>query len=140
MAEGPEDEARGWFSGRPSPLQWSVLLVLSLVIAAVLEWIGIPAALLMGPMAAAILLGTNGATVRVPRRPYIGAQALVGCLIARAIDPQIVCDLPRRLAALRLGGAGGAGCKQHARLAAQPLEPFRARRRSGAPRRVGRRR
>lgn len=90
MTEGPEDEARGWFSGRPSPLQWSVLLVLSLVIAAVLEWIGIPAALLMGPMAAAILLGTNGATVRVPRRPYIGAQALVGCLIARAIDPQIV--------------------------------------------------
>lgn len=90
METDEEDREHGWFDGRSRATQWSVLLVLSLSLAAALEWIGIPAALLMGPMVGGILLGTNGSAIRVPRLPYLAAQTIVGCLIARSIDPQIV--------------------------------------------------
>ncbi|TIO98954.1 MAG: AbrB family transcriptional regulator, partial [Mesorhizobium sp.] len=52
---------------RLRPLQqWLALVVLSLLFAGALELAALPAALLIGPMLAAILAGTNGATVRVP--------------------------------------------------------------------------
>lgn len=69
--------------------QWAVLLCASAVLAGLLELAGLPAALLIGPMLAAILAGTNGATVRVPRFVFGGAQAVVGCLIAASISPEI---------------------------------------------------
>jgi membrane AbrB-like protein len=52
--------------------------------------VGIPAALLLGPLVAGVIVGTNGGTVRVPRLPYLGAQAIVGCLIARVITADIL--------------------------------------------------
>lgn len=74
----------------PAITQWSSLLGVSIVLAAVLEVAGLPAALLMGPMMAGVIFGTNGATVRVPRLPYFGAQAIVGCLIARTMTADII--------------------------------------------------
>lgn len=71
-------------------MQWSVLLVLSLLFAGALEMARLPAALLIGPMLAAIIAGTNGATVRVPALGFAGAQAVVGCLIAGSISIDIV--------------------------------------------------
>ena len=44
-----------------------MLLTFSVIFVAVLELTRLPAALLIGPMLAAIIAGTNGATVRVPR-------------------------------------------------------------------------
>ena len=73
----------------PRHTQWGVLLVLSAALAALLAWIGIPAALFLGPMIAGILFGADGATLRVPRLPYTGAQAILGCLIARAMSAGI---------------------------------------------------
>ena len=84
------DVSGGWFSGRPASLQWVVLVASSTVLVAVMEWAGIPATLLMGPMAAGIILGTNGATIRATGVAFIGGQAVIGCLIANAIDPQVV--------------------------------------------------
>ncbi|MES0021842.1 MULTISPECIES: AbrB family transcriptional regulator [unclassified Mesorhizobium] len=69
--------------------QWLVLLIVSLLIAGALEYAALPAALLIGPMLAAILAGTNGATVRVPRPLFAAAQALVGCLVAASISTDI---------------------------------------------------
>ena len=40
-------------------------------------------------MLAAIIAGTNGATVRVPASAFAAAQAVVGCLIAASISPAI---------------------------------------------------
>jgi membrane AbrB-like protein len=71
-------------------LQWALLLVASVVLGTLFELAGLPAALLLGPMVAGILIGTNGGHIRVPRLPYIASQAVIGCLIARAITPQIL--------------------------------------------------
>jgi len=74
----------------PRPLQWGVLLVLSLVFATLLELAGIPAALLLGPLIGGIIVGTTGGVTRVPRPIYLSAQAIVGCLIASVISADIV--------------------------------------------------
>lgn len=70
--------------------QWPVLLLVSLLFAGALEVADLPAALLLGPMLAAIIAGTNGATVRVPSLGFAGGQAVVGCLIAASISPDIM--------------------------------------------------
>ncbi len=75
------------------PLQWALLAAISFAFAYVLELAGLPAALLLGPMAGAILLGLAGGAVKLPRLPYIGAQSVIGCLIAGAITPAIVSDV-----------------------------------------------
>jgi membrane AbrB-like protein len=77
----------------PAPAQWAFLAAVSLAIAYVLELAGLPAALLLGPMAGAILLGLLGGGLKRPRLPYIGAQSVIGCLIASAITPAIVRDV-----------------------------------------------
>ena len=66
-----------------------------MILATVLELIGLPAALLLGPMLAGILLATNGGALRAPRVPVIAAQAVVGCLIARAMTADIVLTFLR---------------------------------------------
>jgi membrane AbrB-like protein len=73
----------------PRPVQWALLLCMSALLAVVLELAKLPAALLLGPMAAGILAGTNGATVRVPKPLFAAAQAIVGCLIATSITTAI---------------------------------------------------
>lgn len=86
LPEQPIDErmARMLPSG-----QWLMLLIFSILFAGALELAALPAALLIGPMLAAILAGTNGATVRVPRQLFGSAQAVVGCLVAASISADI---------------------------------------------------
>ncbi|MHA6686532.1 AbrB family transcriptional regulator [Mesorhizobium sp. A556] len=72
-----------------SPWQWLLILAVSLLFTGALEAAALPAALLIGPMLAAITAGTNGATVRVPRLAFNAGQAIVGCLIANSIAPDI---------------------------------------------------
>lgn len=74
----------------PAPLRWLLLLAASLALALGLEAAGLPAAVLLGAMVAGILFATNGARLSVPRAPFLGAQAIIGCLIADNIDPGIV--------------------------------------------------
>jgi uncharacterized protein len=74
----------------PSAAQWLLLMALSAVFAALLHAAGLPAAFFLGPMAGGVIMGINGASVRVPRYPYIGAQAIMGCFIASAITPAIL--------------------------------------------------
>jgi membrane AbrB-like protein len=78
------------------PPQWGLLLLLSLVLAFGLEWLRLPAALLLGPMLAGIALARHGATIRVGATPYLAAQALIGCLVARAITPDILTTFSQR--------------------------------------------
>ncbi|MCW5748565.1 MAG: AbrB family transcriptional regulator, partial [Alphaproteobacteria bacterium] len=82
---GRRSHEPGWLARWPVTAQWAGLLLCSAALAAGLEAVGMPAALLMGPMAAGVVFGTNSATIRVPRLPYVGAQAIVGCLMARAM-------------------------------------------------------
>jgi membrane AbrB-like protein len=86
----PHAPPTGFFSTKPRGVQWTALVVLSLVLAVAMESAGLPAAALIGPMLAAIVLGTSGAGERVPRPAFATAQAFVGCLIAASIEPEIV--------------------------------------------------
>jgi len=74
----------------PRALQWLALLAASALMSALLFAAGLPAALLLGPMIAAIGAGVAGATVRVPEGLSLAAQAIVAMLIASAITPGIL--------------------------------------------------
>jgi membrane AbrB-like protein len=68
------------------PVQWTILFPLSAIVVLVLEAARLPAALLLGPMIAAIALASSGALLKVPRPPFLFAQGVVGCLMARSIS------------------------------------------------------
>jgi uncharacterized protein len=78
--------APGMLTGLPVAVRWLMLFVVSLALSTALFLAHIPGALLLGPMAAAILVATNGARLSVHRYPYIFAHSLLGCIIARALD------------------------------------------------------
>jgi membrane AbrB-like protein len=74
----------------PVPLLWLALLALSAAIFAGWSALRLPAALLLGPMIGAIVLGVNGAKLHVPRVPYLGAQALIATMVAGSITRSIL--------------------------------------------------
>ncbi|WEX86330.1 AbrB family transcriptional regulator [Sinorhizobium garamanticum] len=77
--------------GRLRPaLQWCVLAPLSLVFAAILETIGLPAGLLIGPMLAGALVGMNGGTIRLPHQLYFCVQFILAMMIAGSMTPALL--------------------------------------------------
>jgi uncharacterized protein len=81
---------------RPAGLQWGALMIASLVLVWALERTRLPAALLLGSMAAAILLAWFEGRVKIPGWSFVIAQGIVGCLVARSISPDIVVEMIRR--------------------------------------------
>ena len=84
-----------WFKAEPlsrvpRPAQWLMLLLLSVVLMVLLEWFRLPAALLLGAMLAGLLIETGGGKIRVPALPFQFSQAVIGCLVASRITPQIL--------------------------------------------------
>lgn len=80
--------------GRIRPFgQWAAMGLLSVLLFALLQRAALPAAALLGPMVAGILMGMGGATVRVPRAGFIGAQALIGCSVAHAVTGSILVSV-----------------------------------------------
>ncbi len=77
-------------------LQWVVLLVASVVCVAAFEWMRLPAALMLGAIAAAILLCWFEGRVMIPPWGFVIAQGFVGCLVARATTPDIVVTIFRK--------------------------------------------
>jgi uncharacterized protein len=82
--------------GRRPALQWGALLTASLVCISAFELMRLPAALLLGAIAAAILLSWFEGRVRIPAWAFVIAQGFVGCLIARSITPDIVMTIFRK--------------------------------------------
>jgi membrane AbrB-like protein len=82
----------------PSSLRWGALVALSLIFAAALAALQLPAAPLLGPMIAAVLLAANGGAVQTPRPAFSFAQGIVGVMIAgflpRSIFAEIGADWP----------------------------------------------
>jgi uncharacterized protein len=90
MIDPNDPRTPGLAGGLPALRQWALLLAGSALLAALLDIVGLPAALLLGPMIAGIVLATNGGHIRAPRLPVQAAQAIVGCMVARAITGDIV--------------------------------------------------
>ena len=76
-------------------LQWLLLIILSAITALVMMWIQLPGALLLGPMAAGIVWSLYGGTLQVPRKLFLCAQAIIGCLVARSISPDMLSTFAR---------------------------------------------
>ncbi len=72
---------------------WGALVAASALLAFGLYRAQFPAALLVGPMLAAIAFGVGGAGIGVPRTAFMAAQALIGCLVAHAVTGSIVATL-----------------------------------------------
>jgi len=96
----------GRLAGMSSPLQWGVLLALSIVFVGIALWIRLPAALLIGPMLAAILVGTADGAIRVPLTTMIAVQAVIGFLMGRSIPITFIEDLARDWPLVLMGLAG----------------------------------
>jgi membrane AbrB-like protein len=77
----------------PRLIQWSILLLASLVLGFGLQTFHIPAALLLGPMIVGVAMGLLGASVRIPGNLFVGAQAVLGCMIAQSLSPAILTPL-----------------------------------------------
>lgn len=90
----PQPELAGAGSW-PRHLQWAALLALSIALTVPLELARFPAALLLGPMIAAIALGVNDARTRVAQPLFMLAQGVIGLMMARALPSAIFVELSR---------------------------------------------
>jgi membrane AbrB-like protein len=88
---------RGTLASWPPPLQWGVLLLLSVLISLVWGSMRLPAALLLGPMLGGVVFGVNGLRLGVHRWPYTGAQGIIGAMVSMAITPAIITTLGTHL-------------------------------------------
>jgi membrane AbrB-like protein len=73
--------------------QWTVLIVLSVGIGAVLLWLHAPAALMLGPLVAGIVIASGGGKVRFPLPAFVVAQGIIGCMIARMVPLSVLGDI-----------------------------------------------
>ncbi len=80
-----ETTRAGLLANQPVRTQWLALLLLSALFGAGLGRTGLPAALLLGPMLAGILVTANGGNCQIASWPFLAAQAVIGCMIARAL-------------------------------------------------------
>ena len=74
----------------PRFLQWTSLLIITLICTAFCEWLALPAALLLGPMFAGIITETLGGEIRLPKASMHLSQAIIGCLIAKSVNQDIL--------------------------------------------------
>jgi len=74
-------------------LQWVMLIVLSVGIGAFLLWLHAPAALMLGPLIAGIAIAAGGGKVHFPLPPFVVAQGIIGCMIAKMIPLSIMGDI-----------------------------------------------
>ena len=66
---------------------WILLIGASSLFGVLLHLAGFPASFLLGPMLVAIVFAVKGANLYVPRPYLLSSQAIVGCLVAKSLDP-----------------------------------------------------
>lgn len=80
----------------PVPLQWTLLLAGSVLFILAMLSVGLPGAWLLGPMVAGIAVGVNGGSIRVAPLFLLGAQAVMGCMIAGLITRPVLASFARQ--------------------------------------------
>jgi membrane AbrB-like protein len=74
---------------------WAGLILASIACAIALAWLRVSAALLLGPIVAAIAFAARATPVRVPRPGFVFAQGVVGCMIASTMPLAILGEIGR---------------------------------------------
>jgi membrane AbrB-like protein len=87
----------------PSALQWAMLVIVSVALAALLISANAPAALLLGPLLGAMALAAGGAKLRLPLAPFVFAQGMVGSMIAKMVPISIIGDVVGHWALFSMG-------------------------------------
>jgi uncharacterized protein len=95
MTRPADPQFLGPFGKLSTLSQWGALIAISSVLGGLLEIAGLPAAFLLGPMVAGMIIGTNGGAIRTPRLPVLAAQTMVGCLMGHALTADIVHSFAR---------------------------------------------
>jgi membrane AbrB-like protein len=72
---------------------WPILIALSAALSALLLWLHAPAALMIGPLLAGMVVAGAGGSVSFPVTPFVVAQGVVGCLIASMVPITIFGDV-----------------------------------------------
>lgn len=80
-------------SGIPNPICWLMLVGLSVSFAWGIQLAGLSAEWMVGPMIAAIVIALMGIKLNVNRPLYQFCQAVVGCVIAQSLTPEIVKEV-----------------------------------------------
>lgn len=75
---------------------WALLVATSAIVTLALHRLGVPAALLLGPLLSAILVAARWPGLRAPGWTVTAGQAIVGCVIASAMAGGIVPALAAR--------------------------------------------
>lgn len=74
-------------------LQWSLLFLLSLLLSLFFLFIHLPGPLLLGSMIVGIIFSMRGISLHPPRCTFLGAQAILGCMIAQNLTGSILTTL-----------------------------------------------
>nr|WP_280518863.1 AbrB family transcriptional regulator [Shinella curvata] len=74
----------------PAVLQWACVAGLSLVATTPLSMTGFPAALMIGPMLAGIVVALAGGTIRLPRPCFFIVQVVLALMIAGTVSQDFV--------------------------------------------------
>lgn len=72
---------------------WLPLLLASLVLVLPMEWLRLPAAPMLGCIGAGVVIALYGRTPHVPRPFFAIAQGIIGCLIARSVQPATLLEV-----------------------------------------------
>jgi uncharacterized protein len=80
-------------SGRKAGVHWAALLLLTAIIIPLLQAAHLPAAAMLGALAAATLVAAAEGSIRIPRSCFIVAEAVIGCMIARVLKPTMAGEI-----------------------------------------------
>lgn len=74
-------------------VEWAILIAVSAALGALLTKVRLPAALLLGPVAAAAAMAAVGARPSVPQFAFRAAQAVIGCMMARGLTGPVFGEI-----------------------------------------------
>jgi membrane AbrB-like protein len=72
---------------------WIAIVLAAVGAAFFMQFVGMPAAWMIGPLIAGIAFACAGVQRRIPRSIFIAAQAVIGCLFAQAFTPTVLKSL-----------------------------------------------
>jgi len=76
--------------------QWTLLLAGSVLFILAMLSVGLPGAWLLGPMVAGIIVSVNGGSIRLAPILFLGAQAVMGCMIAGLVTRPVLASFARQ--------------------------------------------
>lgn len=98
VVPSPDDQPPLVRAGR-----WAAMAALSALLGGGMELAGLPAALLLGPMLAAMVMALTGRAVVLPRQAHFAALGVVGCMVGEATPPSILNDVAANWPAFLVG-------------------------------------